>query len=166
MGSKNTVIEKEKVSYDGIFDLKELYTHLHDWLTWRKYDVAEKKYKEKVTQGGKDIDVEWEAKRSADEYSDFVISIKANAKGINDVEVQKDASKVKMQKGSVDFEISATLITDKNDVWEARPSFKFLQKFYERYLYKNDLDRLQGELDKHGRGLLNEIKAFLNLYQF
>ena len=53
MSKKIDLLKEERVQYEGIFDLKDLYKHAHDWLEWRKFDVSEKKYKEKIKPDGK-----------------------------------------------------------------------------------------------------------------
>ena len=166
MANKLTLLDSEKITYDNVFDLKELYKHLYEWLVWRKYDVAEKKYKEKVKPTGKDMEIQWEANRDIDEYSSFRIELKAILVAVNDVDVQKDGAKVKMQKGEITMQISEHLITDRLDFWASKPMFSFLRNFYEKYLYKSAMDRMKGELWRQGWDFYNEAKAFLNLYRF
>lgn len=166
MANKITLLDSEKISYDSVFDLKELYKHLYEWLTWRKYDVSEKKYKEKIKPTGKDMEIQWEANRDIDEYSSFRIEMKAQLIGVNDVEVAKDGSKVKMQKGEINIQVSAHLFTNRQELWESKAMLSFLQKFYEKFLYKGAIDRMKAELWKQGWDFYNEAKAFLNLYRF
>lgn len=167
MANKITLLDTEKITYEGVFDLKELYKHLYEWLAWRKYDISEKKYKEKVKSTGKDMEIMWEANKDIDEYSQFKIEMKAVLIAVNDVEVQKESgAKVKMQKGEISIAVSAHLITDRLEVWQGKPAFSFLQRFYEKYLYKGSIDRMKGELWKVGWDFYNEAKAFLNLYKF
>lgn len=166
MANKITLLDNEKIVYEGVFDLKELYKHLYEWLTWRKYDVSEKKYKEKVKPTGKDMEIVWEATKEIDEYSLFMLAMRATLVAVSDVEVQKEHAKVKMQKGEITIEVSAHLITDRQEMWTSKPYLAFLQKFYEKYLYKGAMDRMKAELWKLGWDFYNEAKAFLNLYRF
>jgi len=166
MAGKISVLESEKVTYDGVFDLGELYKHSHQWLTWRKFDVSEKKYKEKMKPTGKEIEIDWIAKREIDEYSSWEYDIKWKLRDINDVEVQKDSVKVKMQKGEVNLDISAYIVTDRQDFWTSKVQFAFMKAFYEKYLYKGNIDRMKKELWKMGWDFYNEIKAFLHLYKY
>ncbi|MFH0868807.1 MAG: hypothetical protein V1839_01120 [archaeon] len=125
-----------------------------------------KKYKEKVKPTGKDMEIQWEANKDIDEYASFRIEMKAQLLGINEVEVQKDGAKVKMQKGEISISVSAHLITNRLEAWEAKPGLSFLQKFYEKFLYKSSIERMKAELWKTGWDFYNEAKAFLNLYRF
>ena len=159
-------LKEERIQFEGIFDLKELYKHAHDWLEWRKYDIEEKKYKEKVKPTGKELEIKWEATRDIDEYTQFLIKVKWQIFGLTDVEVQKEGKKVKMNKGEVNVYVTAALVLDWKDKWEERPFLKFLQSFFEKYLYKGTLDRLKSEIWKEGWEFFNEIKAFLHLYRY
>ena len=159
-------LKEERIQFEGIFDLKELYKHAHDWLAWRKFDIAENKYKEKIKPTGKEIEAEWEITRDIDEYSQFKIKVKWQAFAITDIEVQREGGKVKMNKGEVNIYVSAALVLDRQDKWEETPFVKFMQSFFEKYLYKGTIDRLKAEVWKIGWEFFNELKAFLHLYRY
>lgn len=166
MSQKIDILSEERIILEAIFDLKELYKHAHDWLEWRGYSVAEKKYKEKIKPTGKDIEVDWEATREIDEYSQFMFKVKWRIFALTDVEVQREGGKVTMNKGEVNVFVTASLVTDWQDKWEESKFLKFLQAFFEKYLYKGTLDRLKGQVWKEGWDFYNEIKAFLHLYRY
>lgn len=165
--TKIPLLADEKVAYDGIFVLKDLYVHIHDWLDWRGYDLEEKEYKHKVKPNGTDINIKWIATKEIDEYSQFELSIKWAVAGLTDVEVQKDGGKAKMNKASISAKISANLVLDWQGKWEEKAIYlKFLKSFYEKYLYSGTIAELKGKAWNDGWALFNEIKAFLNLYQY
>ncbi len=166
MATSIPLLSEERVQYEAIYDLKELYKHIHDWLVWRKYDIEEQKYTEKIKPTGKDIEILWTATRDIDEYSRFEFKLKWQIFGQVDVEVERGGAKVKMNKGEVNVYVSANLVLDWQNKWEERPFFKFLKTFYEKYLYKGTIDSLKKELWKVGWNLYNEVKAFLNLYKY
>lgn len=150
----------------ALFDIDELYKHAHDWLEWRKYSVTEKKYKENHKAGGREIEIKWECQRDIDEYSRFQLDVRWHLLGVNDVEVEHAGKNVKMQKGELNIFISAIIIFDYNEKWEQSPMMKFMKSFYEKYLYAGTVENLKNELWKEGWELYNEMKSFLNLYQY
>jgi hypothetical protein len=161
-----TLLSDERIQYEGLFDIKEIYQHAYKWLTWRKYDLSEKQYTEKVKAGGKDLEIRWEAIKYVDEYSTFEIKVRWLGFGINDVEVKKDGGTIKLQKGEINIYVSASLKTDRQDYWAQNAFYSFMRAFYDRYLYRNSIERLKGELWKVGWDLYNELKSFLNLYKY
>ena len=164
--TKIPLLKEERIQYDGFYDLGELYKHAHDWLEWRKFDIEEKKYKEKLKGDKKDLEIQWSVTRDYDEYSKIELEVKWILIAMAEVEVEKDGKKSKMNKGEINIFVSAYLILDKDDKWEATPFWKFLKHFYERYLYKSTIDVLKGEVWKTGWNFYNEIKSFLQLYRY
>ena len=63
MAEKDNLIGT-KVKHNGMFDFKETYRILFEWLVNHDYDVNEKTYKEVIGSGGaKEIEIEWDATR-------------------------------------------------------------------------------------------------------
>ncbi|NJL44169.1 MAG: hypothetical protein HC945_02545 [Nitrosarchaeum sp.] len=60
------------IRYEGIFNYRELYRFIHDWLEQRKYDVDETRYKAK----GGESELEWTATKDVTEYVRNSISVK------------------------------------------------------------------------------------------
>jgi hypothetical protein len=166
MVNVTTLLSDERIQYDGLFDLNELYKHAYNWFNWRKFDIAEKKYSEKAKATGKEVTIEWDVTKSIDEYSGFEIKVKWELKGVQDVDVKKDSGTAKMQKGEVNVWISANLKTDRQDYWTQNVMQSFLRSFYDKYLYRSTFERLKGELWKTGWDFFNEMKSFLNLYRY
>ncbi len=166
MSTEIPLLDNERIKFKGIFDFEELYIHTHDWLEWRKYDIAERKYKEKITPTGKDVEIEWRATKDIDEYSQFKIEIMWRLINLTEVEVQQNGAKVTKNKATIKIAVSAALVLDWKDKWEETPIIKFLKTFYEKYLYHGTIDKLKGELWKQGWDFYNELKAFLNLYKY
>jgi len=166
MSQKVDLLSDEKITFEGIFDLKETYKHAYQWLQLRKFDVAEKKYKEKVKDSGKDLEIEWTATKDYDEYTKIELKIKWETIALDDVEVVVNNKKKKMNKGELTVTVTANLVKDWQDKWETSPFLQFMKGFYEKYLYNKTIDYLKKEVWKTGWGFVNETKAFLNLYRY
>ncbi|MEM2874144.1 MAG: hypothetical protein QW063_01700 [Candidatus Nanoarchaeia archaeon] len=166
MANTISLLTEERIQYEGLFDLKELYKHAWNWLVWRKFNVAEDRYTEKVKAAGKEMKIDWTATKNIDEYSKFEIKVRWEMQGITDVEVKKNGGTAKMNKGEVNIYITASVITDRQDYWAQNVFFSFMRGFYDRYIYRSTLERLKGEVWKLGWEYFNELKAFLQLYRY
>jgi len=151
---------------EGIFELLEVYTHAYEWLKWRHYVVNEKKYKETLRAKGREIKIEWACTRDIDEYTRFEIDVRWHVIGVNDIAVEQGNRKVKLQKGEIVIFVSAIIVYDYDDQWEGSVFLKFLKSFFERYLYAGTSEKLKAQLWKEGWEFYNEMKSFLNLYQY
>jgi len=167
MVQKIDIFKKAKVKLSGIFDMHELYIHLHNWLTQEyRYDVKELKYDEKTRTGGKKFLINWRATREIDEYSQFALTIDWDLRRVKDVTVERGGESVRMQQGKFKLIVTAQLETDYDSRWEERPFFRFLRGFYEKYIYKDTIERLRLQLWDEGWDFCNEAKSFLNLYKY
>src|SRR3989304_1808103 len=163
MANVAVLVSDERIQYDGLFDLGELYKHAYNWLVWRKFDVNEKKYSEKSKGPVKDITIEWDIIKIIDEYSQYSIAIKWEPRGIGDVDVKKDSGTAKMQKGEVSIWISASVKTDRQEFWTQNAFMSFMRTFYDRYLYRSTYEKLRGDMWKTAMSFKEEMKSFLTL---
>jgi len=155
---------KSKVRHVGIFNFKDLYTILYEWLVDESYDMNEKAYKETIgAGGGKDIEIEWDAVKKVSDYFKFNINVKWKVIGMTSVEVEIDGVKQKMNKGDLTLEIKTVLLKDYESRWESKPFFKFLRTLYDRYLIKERISSYEGKLIGEMDELVSQAKSFLAL---
>lgn len=155
---------KSKVKHTGLFDFKEIYRVLYEWLLDENYDVNEKSYKEVIGAGGaKEIEIDWEATRKVSDYFRFNLAIKWHILGMTSVEVDIDGVKQKMNKGQFELEVKSVLEKDYEDRWANRPFFKFLRTMYDKYLIKERTEQYEGKLITEMDELVNQAKSFLAL---
>ena len=167
MATRMPILPQQRIQLkNAIYDLQEVYQHAHDWLAWLKYDIWENEYQETITPGGKVIKIFWNCEREIDDYSKFIIEVRFEMFGMTDIEVQQAGERAKMQKGEINAFISAFLETDRQNKWSEKPYLKFMKSFFEKYLYKGQIEVMQGQLWKEGWDFYNELKAFLNLYKY
>lgn len=167
MADKIQLIANAKITEKGVCEFEELFKHLYRYLSWRKYDITETKYKEKWTGDAKEVEIIWECKRDADEYTRYQVDVKFLLLGVVDIKKQKEGyGELKMQKGEFNIQVDAYLVLDYDDKWEKSSFLKFLKAFFEKYLYVGTLDTHKALLWKEGWEIHNEIKAFLNLYRY
>jgi hypothetical protein len=158
------VLVKSKVKHVGIFDFKETYRILYEWLIDQGYDMNEKSYKEVVQPGNaKEIEIEWEALRKVSDYFRFFLEIRFHTLGMTSIEVEIDGVKQKMNKGQFELEAKCTLLKDYEDRWANRPIWKFLRTLYDKYLIKERTEQFEGKLISEMDEFLGQCKSFLAL---
>jgi hypothetical protein len=152
-----------KVKFTGLWDFKQIYQFIYDWLTDNGYKVVEKNYSEKIKADGKEIDIKWQAKKKISDYFQFLIAANWLVLGMTETEVQKEGAKMKINKGYLEIKFSATLVKDYEHRWENTPFLKFLRGVYDRYIIKGRVedyeDKLLAEIDE----LIAQTKSFLTI---
>ena len=163
MAEKDNILSA-KVKHTGVFDFKETYKVLYNWLIDENYDMNEKTYKEVVGAGGaKELEIEWEALRKVSDYFRFQLKVSWHIIGMTSVEVEIDGVKQKMNKGQFELGVKAILIKDYENKWEDRALWKFLRSIYDKYIIKERQDQFEGKLIGEMDNFLAEAKAYLAL---
>jgi len=152
-----------KIKQAGIFNFKDLYSFVYDWLIDEGYDVAEKTYSEKVAGDSKDIDVVWESTKKVSDYFKYLIKLDWKILGMKSVEVQREGKKVKTNSGVIEIKFKAVLIKDYEGRWEDRPLWKFLRGVYDRYIIRSRIEQYEDKLISETDDLITQCKAYLSI---
>jgi len=80
---------------------------------------------------------------------------------MNDVEVNSNGKKIKLQKGDVEVKIQGYLIKDYEHRWEDSPFFKFLRGVYNRYIIRARIEAYEAKLFGECDEVAAQIKGFL-----
>jgi len=156
-------VYKQKIKKKGHWNYKDLYSFTYDWLKDNGYIVSEEKYSEKVTGAGKDIDIEWTAKRKVTDYFKNVINIKWKILGLKDDVIERAGAKEETNKGEVTLEFKGVLEKDYENRWEDQPFYKFLRGTYEKYIIRTTIDEYEDNVIDDCIELVDQVKAFLEI---
>ncbi len=157
------IVFKGKIKHKGIFDFKELYRFCFTWLVDKEYWVVEKSYSEKVNPNGKEVEIEWDAKRKISDYFRFNLKVNWRILGMKDVEVEKDGTKLTLNKGQPEISVSAVLEKDYEHRWEGSAFLKFLRGLYDRYIIRGRIEKYEEKIYSEADEFLAQVKAFLAL---
>lgn len=156
------ILIKTKIKHNGLYDFKQTYRILFEWLVDKGYDLNEKSYKEVLQAGGaKEIEVEWEALRKVSDYFRNYIKVRFHPMGMTSVDVEVDGVKQKMNKGAMDIEVECVLLKDYEERWSNSPFVKFLRAFYDKYLIRERVEQYEGKLITEMNEFVAQAKAFL-----
>ncbi len=156
-------VYETKVAHDGIFDFKDLYAFLYEWLKSLSYTVVENKYSEKIKATGKDIEVSWTCLRKLNDYFRAVIKVSIRTIKLTEVEVTEDGIKVKKNKGTVEIKFSSLLELDYDNKWEKSPITKFFRGIYDKYMIKKEMDGYEDQISEEVNESAEQVKAYLAL---
>ncbi len=163
MVEKDTIL-KEKVKYAGYGDFKNIYSYAHDWIKQEQYTVIEDLYTEKVKGSSKDIDIAWKASKNITDYFKIEIDFKWRILGMEDVEVEVDGKKKKMNKFvELGIDIKGTLVKDYSNEWNKSSTAKFFKEIYNKYVIPGRTNEMKQKVEKDVQDFKEEMKALLEL---
>lgn len=147
----------------GLFNFREFYAFLYRWLTTEEYTIDEKEYTEKVKPTGKEVFVEWRARRRISDYFRFYLQIVIVTLGMTEVEVTKNGTKLKLNRGEVRVDINVFLEKDYENRWETSPFAKFFRGVYDRYIIRGRILQYHIMVREEAVNFTDQIKAYLAL---
>jgi len=162
MASKSEVL-RQKLKHEGYWNYKEMYTFCFNWLKDNGYKISEKEYTEKQKNEGREIIIEWQAKKKVTDYYQNIIKMKWHILRMKDAEIERDGKKEETNKGEVKIEFYVDLEKDYEERWEDQPLWKFLRGVYEKYIIRTTTDEYEDRLRDDALEYINQIKAFLQL---
>lgn len=163
MAEKDVVI-KEAIKYAGYGDFKNMYSYAHDWLKGEGYSVVEDSYTEKVKGNSKEIEVVWKAAKKITDYFKSELDIKWRILGMEDVEVEIDGKKKKMNKfAEVKIEAKGTLVHDYTNQWNKSATTNFFKSIYNKYVIPERTEKMKDKIEGDIQNFKEEMKALLEL---
>ena len=160
MAEKDKIF-KGKVKMKGLFDYKNFYEFLYDYLMDENYDVFERKYQEKVSGDSKDVEIKWECMKEISDYFRFVITLDWLILGMKKVKIKKDDQEISMDTGLLEIKFSALIVKDYENRWENHPFWKFLRGIYDRYIIRTRVEQYQEKLMEEITEYISQIKGLL-----
>ncbi len=166
MGERRLIIDKDRVTYDGLFSLKEVIDIIYTWLKDKGYWPIDKKHIESIKSDGKFVEIEtWPYKKVTD-YAKNIIAIRILCTELKEVVVEIEGKKKKLNQGKLQVIFDAYLETDYEARWETKPIFYLLRTVFEKYVYTPFLSSFESNLRADETHLKTQIKGYLNLFQF
>ena len=132
---KIAVIAERKVTYNGIYDMKETYSYIKNFLSDSKnYDFAEKDYEEKNDGANRKVDVKCEAELQYNDYYKIILKFNLLMDGKQVSIDTPEGMTLKRVKGSAKLTINCYIQPDWQNKRQKGPLATFLDQLHAHYL--------------------------------
>lgn len=166
MPEKKIVYQDKFISFEGLFNLKDLFRTIIRWFNEHGYDMFENKNYEEVYEDGKKIIFELIPYKKVSDYYRLEIRVFAVFESLKETEVELNGVKQRLLKGRANFTFDAILVTDYEGRWETKPTYYFYRALIDKFIYRSYTDRYEAQLVKDAREVQEEIKAYLNMFRY
>lgn len=166
MAERKIIVDKLRLTYEGLFSVSELFKLIDIYFREKGYDKRERLNHEKVTPEGKLIILEIQPWKKYTDYVKSEIKIRIVMSNIKEVEVEREGVKIKLNQGKVQIVFDGHLTTDYENRWESKPFFYFLRTIFDKYIYRIYTDKYEGHVIEDVNQIHDRIKGFLNLYRY
>lgn len=183
LDEQTIVAAKFRIKWKDIFDAKQFYIALHEWLDeygWKdpqhgsSPDYHESLYFERLSdQGDKELWIRWRMQKFPDEvensYYKYHMDFDYHFLYLIPTEVMHEGKKFKknVYKGEVEVWIHAYLQFDYQGAWSKHPVLQYFNKMFPKRIFRKDLyDEKKKELYREAYILQNYIKHWFKLHRF
>ena len=166
MSERTVVVDKLRLTYEGLFSVSELYKFIDEYFEDKGYDKREKRNIENVRPEGKYIEIEIEPWKKVTDYAINIIRIRMIFQNIKEVEVEKDGQKMTLNQGKAHFVFDGYMETDYFHRWEGKSVFFVIRTIFDKYVYAPFTAGFAVGVKEDLLHLHSNIKAFLNLYRY
>lgn len=166
MTERTLVVDQLKLSYEGLFDLAELYRLIDSWFYEKGWDKYEHINQEQITPSGRQIRLILEPWKGITDYYKIIIRIKANFNNVQDVEVEKEGKRIQLNQGEVKMIFDGYVLSDPHGKWNKKPLWWFLSIIFNKYFFKEYHNKAERWLLSDLDDLYQRIKSFLNVYKY
>lgn len=157
-----------------IFNLKAIYTMIHEWFVEEEFCEDEDKFpeiymRERINpKQGKEILVFWRFHKKPGGITFYIRTFDVMFKfvGIKNVEVMQDGKKFKLQKGTFEMKVWAELEYDAEEKWRKHPILKHFLEIYVNRINKKEMEMHREQLKHDVDMLKNVVKDYLNLMKY
>lgn len=164
-----------RVKYKDVFDFKEFYGALHEWLlhySWIDIEEGEDRwenlYYERIDRNGnKEIWIQWRPFKKADSGPfNYYLDFNFHALGLSTTEVVKDGIKMKVNKGELELFVDAKIEKSYVKDFEKNAFLKEILDLFNRRVYRQEYEERKKELYQEVYILQNFIKQWFKLKRY
>jgi hypothetical protein len=150
MSDQQVVVDGDKLTYEGVFSVTELYRLIFEWLP-----------------NGRFIEIDITPDKTITDYAKSKLKIRIEMGNIKDVVITtKEGGKQKLNQGKVTIIFTGILETDYENRWESKPVYMFIRGIYDKFIYKTLTGGFESTVKRDLEHLKNNIYGYLNLHQY
>ena len=154
------------LEYEGLFDSPELFKFIEDWFKTHGYEKHEIKNIERVTEKGKQVQLEQMPYRDINDYTRFEVYMRIRINDLTEAKIKRQGKEFKTNKGTVSVNMDAFLATDIRYRWEGHPFRFFLRTIFTRFINKEYIRTYEQRLIEDVKNFHGELKSYLNLNRY
>jgi hypothetical protein len=168
-----TTIDEARVKYKEVFDLKGLYTDMHDyvvengWASSSDKDFKEIFYHHKWLQGGmEEIRFWWRLDKEINSYYKYELDVNVRCIGIKRTEAVIDGKKFKTFTGEIEITVNPRVLADHKQEWRKHWLLKNFHRLFYKRIFFQEIDQKRRELNYEVSRFLEFLKTHFKLIKY
>lgn len=161
MTERDYIEDTLTIHHTGVFDFNGLYRLLKKWFKQYKYNLAEPRYYDQREEGSRKVKLKWVGKKKVNDYARYILETEIMLSNFEEVMVKKK----KLAKADLQIAFLAYIEKDYEETWYRTSFLKFMREVYDKFAQGTQYEKMEKELKRDMRGLVQEVKSYLNLFK-
>ncbi len=166
MTERHLVIDRLKLSYEGLFNADELYSVIANFFYEKGYDWFEKLNESVITPSGKQIRLVFEPWKNITDYYKLIIRIRVNISDLKELGVEHEGKTLRVNQGAIKVIIDGYVLSDRKGKWNKMPVYWFLSQIMEKYFFREHYQKSEDWVKADIESLHQQIKTYLNTFKY
>jgi hypothetical protein len=163
MAERKKVVDERILSYSGIFNGKELYQLIREYVADRGYDDhVERAHTEKKVGDSHQVEMDFMPKYKVSDYVELHMNLYITYMNMKKTTVEYKGKKHKLDEGEVRISFTGHILSDYWERWESKSHYFFIRVIMENFIFKFIYDRDVKHIKKDIDDLYNYIRQYLN----
>ncbi len=166
-----------RVKYKDIFDLKQFYDDLHEYLQehdWGSEEMGggeqfETYYDERVNESGsKEFRIWWRLTKvpKGTAAMTYHLDITFKCLAISDTEIVREGQKMKVQKGEMELTVGVYIEENYKEGFDKSPVLSLVKNLFTKRVYKSIMNQRKKEVYQETYAMFNWIKQWFKLKRY
>jgi len=164
MAERYLIVDRLKLSHEGLFNADELHALISSFFYEKGYDWYEKMNQAINTPSGRQIRMILEPWKNITDYYKLIVSININISDLKDVEVKSNTTTIRTNQGTLRIIFDGYVLSDRKHKWSRKPLYWFMSILFEKYFFRQHYARAESWLKHDVEELHQKIKAYLNSF--
>ncbi len=166
MTERRIVIDQLKFSYEGLFNVEELYSTIVQWFYEKGWDWQEDMNQEQVTPQGKHIRIVLSPWKNLSDFHREEMKIKIVLSNVKEVDVEFEGKTLRMHQGLIKIIFDGYLKTDRKGWWSNNIFTWWATYIFDRLLMREHFEKAVAWVESDVQDVYEKIKVYLNSYNY
>ncbi|HLD79594.1 MAG TPA: hypothetical protein VJA18_03465 [Candidatus Nanoarchaeia archaeon] len=166
MPERYLVVDRLKLSYEGLFNADELYQLIAQFFYEKGWDWYEKMNQTIVTPAGKQVRIVFEPWKNISDYYKLAVSIRLNMIDVKEVSVEHEGKSIRTNQGTIRIIFDGFVVSDRKGKWSEKPIYWFASILFEKYFFRNHYGKAETWMKRDIENLHQKIKTYLNSFKY
>ena len=166
MGERKLVVDHLKFSYEGLFNVNEVYSVINTWFYEKGWDWYEKMNQESVTADGRQIRIVLEPWKSVSSFYKLFLHLKIHFVDVKEIEVEHQGENLRLSQGLIRITFDGYVMADRSGTWTEKPFYWLLTVMGQKYFFRDHFAKMEAWINSDVDDLHNKIKNYLNVFKY